>query len=540
MRTIAALLFATLSVTGQDTKAQDAFLTDDEKIIHLLNRFTPGPTPALVADVKKAGLMEWFDRQLQGNLPETAAFDAAMKPLEIFPMTLDEIYTKYNGRYAKNASQEERAIAVAKHRQATQEHLFWLVLRAVHGSNPVRETSADFFRNHFSVSTDKTHVVWMVIGWEKEVVYGHALGTFPQMLDASAKNVAMLFYLDQSVSRRPYTRQELDGIFAHYKRTTQNEEMAQMAMDAAKQVAPNENYARELLELHTLGVDNGYTQKDVIEVSKCLTGWTMNKLFPWRFEFDPDMHVKGEKKVLGEAIAEGGDMSSADGDRVLEILKKHPNTAAYLSKKLVRFFVNDEPDPKMVERISKVWMETGGDLPKVYRAIVTDPEFFTRKNYQAKFKRPYEFLISAMRATGAQVTSWNSFLHGVEQMLGRMNEALYRCQDPTGYYDQAEAWRDPGAIATRWTIATELASGKIGGVRVSPSLYEGLSDDKPREFKTILAQRILPVAGLGARTSANIDRFVDAMLQKNPKAGVKDLAPKIVAVLLGSPEFQKQ
>ncbi len=534
---LVALVFIPFSAQAQDV----APLTEDEKIHHLLNRFTPGATADLVAEVKKAGLMEWFDAQLKPDVDAGPRLEESIKKLEVYPLKLDEIYTRYNGRYSKTASADEKAAAIGRSMQAMREHLAWTVARVVYSANPVRETSADFFRNHFSISIDKPHEEWMFIGWERNVIHKHALTSFNEILDASAHNIAMLFFLDQTVSRRPYSQKELEGIFSHVRRTTQNDQMAEQTVEASKRVAPNENYARELLELHTLGVDNGYTQQDVIEVSKCLTGWTMGKTFPWMFEFDPDMHVKGPKTVLGQTIpAETGDSSSDDGEKVLEILKKHPNTAAYLSTKLVRFYVNDDPDPKMVARVAKVFGETGGDLPKVFKAIVTDPEFFLRKNYLAKFKRPSEFLYSMLRAVGAQSSGAMALAGGVQGALDRLTEGLYKCPDPTGYYDQAEAWRDPGALATRWTVATELSRGRLASVKIPETLYGDLPEGKPKEWKAILTKKILPVGGLTARTSGNLDRIIAAELKKNPKATAKDLGPTIVAILLGSPEFQKQ
>jgi hypothetical protein len=179
-----------------------------------------------------------------------------------------------------------------------------------------------------------------------------------------------------------------------------------------------------------------------------------------------------------------------------------------------------------------VFLESKGDLPSVIRAIVDDPSFFDRRVFRAKFKRPWEFVVSALRATHAEA---GRIVSG-ENYLEKMNEPLYRCADPTGYYDQAEAWCDPGAMAVRWAFASDLVSGRIGGLKVPSSLYRDLPADRPRAWKEILAARILPVAGIGARTSASIDAVVEAELKK----GTKNLAPAIVAMLLGSPEFQKQ
>ena len=290
------------------------------------------------------------------------------------------------------------------------------------------------------------------------------------------------------------------------------------------------------MELHTLGVDNGYTQDDVINVAKCLTGWTLRRRQGGGFEFDRAMHCAGDKTVFGQVIKENKANPIAEGEEVLNRLKSSQGTARYLSWKLCRWLVNDSPDEAMVARLAKVWHATGGDIPKVLRAIVDDPEFFARRNFRAKFKRPLEFVASALRATKAD---FKNLLH-VEQALVGMSEPLYRCADPTGFYDQAEAWCDPGSLAPRWTFATDLVTSRAGSARVPASFYADLPAGKPKEWKDALVKKLLPVAGLGEATSASIDRLVDAELKTAAKVTPEKFGPRIAAMILGSPEFQKQ
>jgi uncharacterized protein (DUF1800 family) len=409
-------------------------------------------------------------------------------------------------------------------------------LRAAYSANHVREAACDFLRNHFSVSIDKDEVDFLALTWERDVIRRYAFAPFTEALEASARHAAMLVYLDNHISRRPPTAAELKQIEAQTRRETKSRDRAKEAVEIAKQRGLNENYARELMELHTLGVDRYYTQRDVISLAKALTGWTIRRDGPQKLEFlfDGEMHCQENAPFLGGTISGKRDVSGAEF--ALEALKRHPGTAHFLAWKLCRWFVNDDPDEKMVKRIAGVFQRTGGDLRKVILAIVEDPDFFKRENYRAKFKRPWEFVVSALRATGADVTDYA----GLHDALTAMNEPLYRCPDPTGYYDQAEAWRDPGAMAVRWTFAQDLAAGRIRGAKIPASFYADLPPDQPREWIGALVRKLLPICGLGDRTAAGVGRLLDAQLARTPRLGPKQAGPMIVAVILGSPEFQKQ
>ncbi len=508
-------------------------LSEEEKILLVLSRFTPGATPELVDEVRKTGWSAWFDGQLKADLKESESYNQRILEFETIGLPMKDLFEKYTERVGKDATEAEKREARRRAAIPPRETLAWIMTRAVYSNNVLLESSCDFFRNHLSVSIDKGEVRFLIVDWERQVIFRRALTNFGDILAASAKHPAMLFYLDNFLSRRPPTPEELKAIETRTRKRTGSEERADEAVDIARQRGLNENYARELLELHTLGVDNGYTQQDVIELAKCLTGWTIRCRVEPAFVFDRSMHCGGDKTVLGQVIKAGG---VEEGEEVMRRLVAGERTAKFIAWKLCRWFVNDSPDEAMVQRVAKVFSGTNGDLPKVYRAIVDDPLFFTRENFQAKFKRPWEFVISALRVTHADA----SRLAGLENALQSMNEPLYKCADPTGYYDQAEAWRDPGAMATRWSFATDLVSGRIGGVRVPSSLYDGLPLDKPREWKAILVKKILPIGGISEATSASIDRLVAAELQKNPKATPAKLGASIVAMLLGSPEFQRQ
>lgn len=510
-------------------------LTEHERIVHLLDRLTPGATAALVDEVRAKGVDAWLDEQLAGDLAEPEALAARLAGFQVLGLDPGEVFARYGERPGRDATPAERREARAPGR----ETLDWVLLRAVYGANHVREALCDFFRNHFAVSVDKAREATLhVVSWERDVITRHALGRFGDLLEATAHHPAMLLFLDNHLSRRPASPEELALLERRVRRRSGSDERAQQAVDLAAQRGLNENYARELLELHTLGVDEGYTQADVLEVARCLTGWTIARRTPSErgtFRFDASMHCVGEKVVLGRRIA-FADQPQREGEEVLRLLRGHPGTARFVSFKLCRFLVRDEPDPGLVGRVARVFQETDGDIRRVVRALLADPAFFLRENYRAKLRRPWEFVVAALRATGAQVSD-AAALH---RSLTAMSEPLYRCPDPTGYYDQAEAWCDPGAMAVRWTFASALTRGQLAGVTVPPALYLGLPRGEPRRWTEVLAGRLLP-AGLGPDTSRRIDGVVQQLVAADgAKVSPARLGPSIAAAILGSPEFQRQ
>ena len=535
---VCLIVSATTGISAQDTTTVDPSgpLNEDEKIVHLLNRFTPGATPELVAEVREKGIGPWMEEQLAGNVAESDRFRTILGKFETVGLTEQELYD-YREKVPGSASEKEKREARRHARIPMHETFAWVILRALHSNNHVRETSSDFFRNHFAINVDKNAIKLILPDWEREVILNNSLGKFGEILKASAKHPAMLMFLDNHISRRPPTKIELKKIEMKTRLKTKNKEDIQQAIDIALQRGLNENYARELLELHTLGVDRHYRQKDVIQVARILTGWTIQRggPYPGGFLFNKEMHDPGNKHFLNGVIRENRLDPVGEGDFLLRILEQHKGTAGFLSWKLCRWLVNDEPDEKMVARIAKVFIKTKGDLAKVFEAIVEDPGFFTRENYRAKFKRPWEFVVSALRVTNAEVTDPTALLGSLREM----NEDLYRCADPTGYYDQAEAWRDPGALAIRWTFAMNLAAGKIKGVRIPASFYEDLTQDNPGSWKKILVDKVLPVGGIGKRTSRKLDEIIETMPGRG-KRKLRKARPFILAILLGSPEFQKQ
>jgi uncharacterized protein (DUF1800 family) len=285
----------------------------------------------------------------------------------------------------------------------------------------------------------------------------------------------------------------------------------------------NENYARELMELHTLGVDGGYTQKDVTEVARAFTGWTIQGLRQGQpeFAFDERLHDRGDKLVLGQVVKAAG---PDEGRRILHLLATHPATARFVSHKLARRFVSDEPPPALVERAAETFLRTQGDIRAVVRTIVTAAEFQDPAVRQAKIKTPLEFVVSAVRAAGGQVAD----ARDLSRRLGEMGMPLYLQQPPTGYKDTAEAWVSTSGLLARLNFALDLAEGRVPGVSVDPSLTTAPGGDLAA-LRDRLVARLVP-AGLSPGTLETIGKESAAGLQPARLAGL----------ILGSPEFQRR
>jgi uncharacterized protein (DUF1800 family) len=300
----------------------------------------------------------------------------------------------------------------------------------------------------------------------------------------------------------------------------------------------NENYARELMELHTLGVDGGYTQRDVTEVARALTGWSLER--PGQgggFAYRPQMHDDGEKVVLGVRIPAGGGMQ--DGERVLDLLARHPSTARFIATKLARRFVSDDPPPALVDRAARAFRETDGDIRSVVQTIVTSPEFFSEEAYRAKIKKPLELVASAVRVLGGEAQSM-SFL---PMAVGRIGEPLYQSQPPTGYPDKAEAWVNTGALLNRMNFALALAGGRIPGTWVDLDHLVGNVDRRnPEQVMDRLLFRVLGRDSAAETRQTLLAQLNDPAIMRATvdDGGVNTDVAKLAALILGSPEFQRR
>jgi uncharacterized protein (DUF1800 family) len=374
------------------------------------------------------------------------------------------------------------------------------LLRAVYSNRQLEEVLVDFWYNHFNVFIEKGNDRFLVTSYERESIRPHVLGKFKDMLLATAQDPAMLFYLDNWQSVAPKTPEEL----------------AKLGPRARFARGLNENYARELLELHTLGVDGGYTQKDIINVARCFTGWTIKNPFrggAGTFEFNEKSHDKGEKIVLGVTIPAGG--GKEDGLKVLDILVHHPSTARFISKKLAQRFVADDPPPALLDRMAKTFREKDGDIREVMKTMLASKEFWSQGAWHAKMKSPLEMIASAIRATGANVQSASM----LAQQLQQLGEPLYRKVEPTGYSSANAEWTNSAALLARMNFGLALAQNKAPGLKVDTSRFEKLGTPAS------IAKAILFTAST-PETQAAISQ------DKEPG--------KIAGLVIGSPEFQRR
>ena len=408
------------------------------------------------------------------------------------------------------------------------------VLRALYGERQLQEVMTDFWFNHFNIYLNKDADQYLVTAYERDTIRAHALGKFKDLLLATAQSPAMLFYLDNWASMGPKSPQAI---------------AANKGKPGQAVAGLNENYGRELMELHTLGVNGGYTQHDVTELARVLTGWTIQPLEQGAaYQFDLKKHDPGDKLVLGQTIPENG---QNEGLQMLDILAHHPSTAKFVCRKLAMRFVADDPPPVLVDRLAQKFLATDGDIREVLRTLFKSPEFWSPKTYRAKVKTPFEFAISSLRATGTDVTSAGPLLG----ILSRMGMPLYQMVPPTGYSMTASTWMSSEALIDRMNFALDLSNGKVGGTNFDAGRLLALGtltsrgfprpnpadSDSSRGQETALL--LLENALLNGEVSASTQKAIRRQLD-DPQVAAHALDdPKrtlntMTALVIGSPEFQ--
>ena len=409
------------------------------------------------------------------------------------------------------------------------------LLRAIYSDRQLQEVMTDFWLNHFNVFIGKGADHYLLTSYERDVIRPHALGKFEDLLVATAQSPAMLFYLDNWLSVGPNS-DVANGIPKRanndWKRRVRNN--GQTSQSKGKRNGLNENYGRELMELHTLGVNGGYTQQDVTEVARVFTGWTLKQ--PKQgggFTFEERTHEPGNKLVLGHRIKPKGEK---EGMEVLRILARHPSTAKFVSTKLAMRFVSDDPPESLVDRMAQTFLKKDGNIREVLKTMLDCPEFWAPDAYRAKVKTPLEFVVSAVRASGAEVTDAMPIAHELQNM----GMPLYAMQPPTGYSMKADAWVNSSALLGRMNFALALTSGKIKGVQVDSEQLPGRSD--PQQALAALENALL-----SGDVSKQTDNVIAARLQdsKISRRKLDDPARPpnislIAGLLLGSPEFQRR
>ncbi len=397
------------------------------------------------------------------------------------------------------------------------------IMRAVYSERQLQEVMTDFWFNHFNVFIQKGADRVLTTSYERDVIRPNVFGKFEDLLRATAESPAMLFYLDNWMSASPNAQMQR-RMMRQQNGLNQNGKIPKNRMRGL-----NENYAREIMELHTLGVDGGYAQKDVQEVARCFTGWTLrNPRGGAEFVFNPNMHDDGEKVVLGQKIPAGG--GKKDGEMVIRILAKHPSTAKFISTKLARKFVSDNPPQSLVNRMAQTFSKSDGDIREVLRAMFNSQEFWSPENYRAKIKTPFEMTVSAVRAIGAETNGGPAF----HRWIAQMGEGLFMAQPPTGYADTSEHWVNTGALLERMNFSLALSANKIPGARVNlDSLAPDAANLKPSQIVDRYVKLLLR-GDISPQTRATINKTLDEQMMARV-----DVA-KVVGLILGSPEFQRQ
>ncbi len=416
-------------------------------------------------------------------------------------------------------------------------------LRAIYSERQLQQVMDDFWLNHFNVFAGKGEVKWYLTSYERDVIQPHAFGKFRDLVTATAQSPAMLFYLDNFLSADPNAAQRQAAERAMRQQMRRRpygyppRPQPQQAQNKKQQRGLNENYGRELMELHTLGVDGGYTQKDVTEVARAFTGWTIEKPREYpQFKFDDRLHDPDPKIVLGKKIHAGG---IKDGQEVVALLTKNPNTARFISTKLARRFVSDSPPPALVDRMAKTFQKSDGDIREVLRAMIYSPEFWSRDALHAKVKTPFELVVSSVRALGTDVDTPMPLVGWV----GRIGEPLYQCQPPTGYSDKAETWVNTGSLLNRLNFSLALAGNKVRGSRSDVSAL--LGTDSSNDPKAALDRAVHVFLG-GQAAPTTVDTLQKQL--ENPQVvqaklddPVKQVDLGVVTgLVLGAPEFQRR
>lgn len=545
----------------------DRSLTETQRVQQVISRLTFGARPGDLERISGIGVDAYIKQQLEPEAIDDSALDKRLAKLPTLGLSTPALAEQYNppkppptptptaspspGSDMKSADMSMASQAPAPAANATPtpkpsptlapknpgmvvaELQRAKVMRAVYSERQLYEVTVDFWENHFSIYANKDADRWMMTSFDRDSVRPFALGRFRDLLGSVAHSPAMLFYLDNWQS----------SVLKEYPATKDK--------PARTSGGINENYARELMELHTLGVDGGYTQKDVQEVARCLTGWTIRKPQTDGIAFyNPAMHDNGEKNVLGVKIPAGGGIR--DGEMVLDILARHPSTARFISTKLARRFFSDNPPPAIIERAAKVFLTTDGSISETLKSIITSKEFFSQAAFETKVKTPFEYVVAALRATRADTDGG-----GVLDWLKRMGQPVYGKVTPDGYPDMASEWLSNNDLLTRLNFATALTLNNVRGTKVSVATLLPLSTTSPSEMPRMLIDNLLwgrasqstlqqlqklaaepPPQSQVATSSPGAAQFVPAVA--TPEDPRKAVAAQLIALALGSPEFQRR
>lgn len=618
--------------------------TKEQAAAHLLSRFSFGATPGQIQQLAESGLESWFEAQLNGQIAAPAVTDklsnyialtysnetiantflqpnqviqAAIRAGVISRDSLKDVgKTLLRPEIRQFAQEKGYQPLIELHRQLINQK----IIRAAYSNNQLKEVLTDFWFNHFNVSLTKNQSQQFVVTYERDAIRPFVTGQFAEMLLATAKHPAMLEYLDNASSvsndnaqnrqqqRNPgFQRRQAAIDKALEDSARMGNPAAQIVMQRRKAEGLNENYAREIMELHTLGVDGGYQQKDVTEVARALTGWTIYPLrdeggagaikrlverFGWDnlskrgfvregdFLFRADKHDEGTKTILGKTF--DGKAGYQEGVDVIRMLATHPSTANFICKKLAIRFVRDTPPPSLINKMSKVFLQSNGNIRETLIAMVSSDEFWDKANLREKIKSPFEFAISAVRATNADIQQ----PFQIFQWCTRMGQRFYYYQAPTGFPDKSTFWINTGSLLNRMNFGLAFASGKIPGIKVDlPALNQHREPESADEALDVYSKIFLPERPLeennkrlkalvnDANAAEKINQAAAAntteddadnmqmnrnqrrrnnqneraALSKNSKAFTMSFVPgnnstlaQVAGIIIGSPEFQRR
>jgi uncharacterized protein (DUF1800 family) len=609
-------------------------LTDRQAAAHLLSRFTYGSTPGQVDAVVQQGLENWFQQQLDGGLPDDSLNQALNQydALKLSNTQIAEIYPKpgqlirmavkdgfINKDSVKSAGRKAYRDTLQLYMQQkgykAEQDLFrqfinQKVLRAAYTHNQLQEVMSDFWFNHFNVSITKNDCAQFVPAYERDVIRPNALGKFSDLLLATAKSPAMLYYLDNFTSVAPNTATPVvDAMLRQNALTGMQMDTSMQKVTATKlkqvknnQGGLNENYAREVMELHTLGVDGGYTQQDVTQAARVLTGWTiapmgtygngaqgiLKRFTPEQlqqrgfvhdgdFFFNMNKHDKGEAVVLSKHF--GPDGGYQDGVDLLNLLAHRHATALFISRKLAVHFVSDNPPKSLIDKMAKTFEQKDGDIKQVLIIMVSAPEFWSGNALREKTKSPFELAIGAVRSLNATITQ----PYQLYNWIARMGEKKYYYQAPTGFPDKGQYWINTGSLLTRMNFGLALASGRIPGVKIDlAALNHHHEPESAEQALVVYSKLIMPERNLDATIkrltpmlndpalavkidaasaktapAANnvnmqaaatdtVQKFkprqagTSSVLAMQSAAGNNAMLSQVVGVIIGSPEYQRR
>ncbi len=564
----------------------------------MLNRITFGPRPGDVERVHRVGVEAFLDEQLHPQRISDSAVEAKIAALPTLSMSSEELAENFqemkpekkaerlvpkSGRSFTDSSSPKPAskqvnpppqpmpqdmAEMQGPRRVIMELAREELWRAVYSNRQLQEVMVQFWMNHFNIFAPKGADKWLMTSFERDTIRPRVFGRFEDLLAATAKSPAMLFYLDNWMSATPNPtyagkpgpaggrnqrashrsfwpfgmgRRAQNGVWRPFGGPSDNRH----AQNPNGRPVPgglkqnkrglNENYAREIMELHTLGVDGGYTQRDVIELARCFTGWTIDRPRQGgEFIFNPRMHDFGEKVVLGHKIRSGRGMK--DGLEMLHLLAHRPATAHFISLKLCRRFVADDPPQSIVDRASQTFLKTDGDIRAALKTILTSPEFYSQAAFRAKVKSPLELVASSLRALNAETDADVPLLH----LIARMGQPMFQYQAPTGFPDRADTWISSSTLLTRLNFATMLASNRIRGTQIDfEQLGFAAVASSPDAVVDKLGERLVG----GPPSPETRQAILRSIAGNNRSVGVGDTSrqvPVVAGLLLASPEFQKR